>query len=65
VTRAAGASRRQLRPVPQVRRYKGYVLTRLGRQTVVVATADGSLWGWAASWRQARAVVNWLKGVNR
>jgi hypothetical protein len=43
-----------------VRKYKGCLLTRLGRQTVVVATPAGSIWGWAASWRQARAVVNWL-----
>jgi len=44
----------------QVRKYKGCLLTRVGRQTVVVATPAGSIWGWAASWRQARAVVNWL-----
>lgn len=57
---SAAAPRARRQPAPQVRRYKGYVLTRTGSQTVEVSTADGSLWGWAASWRQARAVVNWI-----
>jgi hypothetical protein len=35
-------------------------LTRLGSQTVEVTMSGGAVWGWAASWRQARRVVNWI-----
>jgi len=45
----------------RVMKYKGCLLTRVGRQTVVVAMPGGAIWGWAASWRQARAVVSWLR----
>jgi hypothetical protein len=46
-----------------LRKYKGCLLTRVGRQTVVVAMPGGAIWGWAASWRQARAVVSWLRSL--
>jgi hypothetical protein len=49
----------------QVKKYKGCVLTRVGSQTVEIAMPSGAIWGWAASWRQARAVVNWLSGGSR
>jgi hypothetical protein len=49
----------------QVKKYKGCVLTRVGSRTVEVAMPSGAIWGWAASWRQARAVVNWLSGGSR
>jgi hypothetical protein len=44
----------------QVKEYKGCVLTRVGSQTVEVAMPGRAVLDWAASWRQARRVVNWI-----
>jgi hypothetical protein len=57
---ASAKARAPRRRVLGVRRFKGCLLSRVGRQTVVVTTPMGGIWGWAASWRQARAVVNSL-----
>ena len=62
---AAAKSRAARRAGHQARQYKGCLLTRVGSQTVVVAMPGGAIWGWAASWRQARAVVSWLSGGSR
>jgi hypothetical protein len=59
---AAAKSRTRRRAAPPVRTFRGYRLTRVGSQTVVVTTPAGATWGWAASFRQARRVVDWLTG---
>ncbi len=48
------------RRVLGVRRFKGFTLSRVGSQTIVVEEPTGGVWGWCASWRQAKAVVNYL-----
>ena len=57
---AAAKPRAARRAGHPVRKYKGCLLTRLGSQTVEVTMSGGAVWGWAASWRQARRVVNWI-----
>jgi hypothetical protein len=47
------------------RRFKGFTLRRIGSQTIEVTLPSGELWGWAASWSQARWVVDWIQGEER
>jgi len=60
---AAAKPRAARRAGHPVRKYKGCLLTRVGSQTIVVAMPSGAIWGWAASWGQARRVVNWILSV--
>jgi hypothetical protein len=53
----AKAQRRRRR----LRRYRGCRLERVGSQTIVIALPSGEVWGWAASWAQARRVVTWIR----
>ncbi len=46
----------------QVRKFRGFVLTRLGQETIEITMPSGAVWGWGASWTQARRVVDWLVG---
>jgi hypothetical protein len=42
------------------RRYRGYVLRRIGSETVVVESEDGAVLAWAASFAQGKRVADWL-----
>lgn len=55
----AKAQRRQRR----LRRHRGFRLERIGSQTIVITLPSGEVWGWAASWAQARGVVDWIQGL--
>jgi hypothetical protein len=58
---AAAKPRAPRRSAPhEIRKFRGFVLTRLGSETIEIAMPAGGIWGWAANWQQARDVVSWI-----
>jgi hypothetical protein len=60
----AAPSRRRRRAHPQVQRYQGYELRKIGSRTVTVSEAGDRIVFWCASWRQAQWLVRWLRGAS-